>query len=77
MAIDELPKFFPGARLNFAENILDEKWEGLAVINMSETNMLQPDEYSWKDLRQFVRLYADALRSSGIRKGDVVARKQY
>ena len=48
---------------------------GLAVININEENLSQPEQYSWRDLREYVRSYADALRLSGLQKGEVVARK--
>ncbi|KAK5202478.1 hypothetical protein LTR41_011772 [Exophiala xenobiotica] len=73
-AIDQFPAFFQGARLNFAENMMTGKDDNdLAVIEMNETNMSQPKEYSWRDLRNLVRRYADALLSTGLRKGQVVA----
>ena len=51
------------------------KKDGLAIINMNESNLPEPEHYSWEDLRETVSQYADALRSSDINKGDVVARK--
>ena len=73
-AIDQFPSFFEGARLNFAENILCRKDKGLAIINVNEDNISNPERHSWQDLRDLVAQYADALRSSGLRRGQVVAR---
>ncbi len=72
--IDQFPRFFEEARFNFAENILSRTDNGLSVISMNEDNLHQPELYSLQDLRELVRQYADALSSSGLRKGEVVAR---
>ncbi|OQU98890.1 hypothetical protein CLAIMM_04602 [Cladophialophora immunda] len=72
-AIDQFPVFFEGAQLNFAQNILDPKFNGLAVVNMNESNSSSPEEYSWDDLRELVRRYAASLRSSGLQRQEVVA----
>ncbi|KAL8710048.1 MAG: hypothetical protein Q9220_005319 [cf. Caloplaca sp. 1 TL-2023] len=68
------PAFFPGARLNFAENLLypicnpDE--DALAVIAASEDSR----EYvSWKQLRGRVQQCAGALKTLGVQQGDRVA----
>ncbi|KIW99293.1 acetoacetate-CoA ligase [Cladophialophora bantiana CBS 173.52] len=71
--IDRFPSFFEGARLNFSENILAGKADGVAVIDMNESNISQPERYSWQDLRELTRQYSDALKSSGLKKGEVVA----
>lgn len=73
--IDEFPQFFEGAKLNFAENLLAGKVDGLAIIEMNESNMAEPERYSWQDLRGLVQGYADALKASGLNKGEVVARE--
>ncbi|KIX06976.1 acetoacetate-CoA ligase [Rhinocladiella mackenziei CBS 650.93] len=71
--IDHFPLFFEDARLNFSENIFAGKGNGLAIINMNESNMTKPEHFSYQDLRELVRKYADALKSSGLKKGEVVA----
>ena len=71
--IDQFPPFFGEAKLNFAENIL-WKDDGLAIISLTEDNLFHPERYSWQDLRDLVAKYADALRASGLKKGEVVAR---
>lgn len=53
----------------------DKDDNDVAVINMDETNLSHPGEYSWRELREMVRQYADALKSSGLKHGEVVARK--
>jgi len=48
--------------------------EGLAIIDISEDNISNPERYSWQDLRDLVAKYAGALKSAGLRRGEVVAR---
>lgn len=71
--IDQFPLFFEETKLNFAENLLFRKLDGIAVIDVNESNLDNPTEHTWKDLRELVRRYASALKSSGVKKGSVVA----
>jgi acyl-coenzyme A synthetase/AMP-(fatty) acid ligase len=59
--------------MNFAENMLNNGQHEIAVINMNEKNLSCPEKYTWQDLHEITRLYADALKASGLRKGEVVA----
>lgn len=71
--IDQFPRFFEDARMNFAENMLCGKDDDLAIISVGEDNLWSPHKYTWKELRKMVAKYADALSGSGLRKGEVVA----
>ncbi|RVX71872.1 hypothetical protein B0A52_04271 [Exophiala mesophila] len=71
--IDEFPKFFEGAQINFAENILGRNRTGDAIIDMREDNIQNPEVYSWQDLKNLVAQFADALKESGLQKGEIVA----
>ncbi|OOG00931.1 hypothetical protein ASPCADRAFT_392947 [Aspergillus carbonarius ITEM 5010] len=68
------PKFFEGASLNFAENLLypatspDEN--AIAVIAATEADR---EFVSWKELRDRVRRCANSLKDSGLQAGDRVA----
>lgn len=68
------PKFFEGARLNFAENLLfpasNPADDAVAVITATEESR---QFVTWKVLRKKVRQCANALRESGVRVGDRVA----
>ena len=70
--IDELPQFYNGARLNYAENLLSRTGPDIAVQALNEQNLDSPESVSWDDLREEVRRYADALQNSGFQKGDVM-----
>ena len=74
--VDDLVKFpgakwFSGARLNFAENLLRQRDEKIAVVSRTEVGRLSQTTYS--DLFQKVRSLGNALRKSGIAPGDRVA----
>ena len=73
LPIDQFPPFFEGARLNFAENLLCGDDEEVAVISLDEVNLLSPQKHTWKELRLLVGRYASALRSSGLKREEVVA----
>jgi len=69
------PVWFHGAKLNFAENLLfpttpvDE--DSVAVIVATETGR---EKWTWRDLRERVRVFAAAL-SEKVKAGDRVVGK--
>lgn len=72
------PDFFSGSRLNFAENLLfppkapNLKDSDIAIITITE----RPEdkvETTWAELREAVRLCANALRAAGVKQTDIVA----
>jgi len=74
--VKDLKKFpgaewFPGARLNFAENLLRYRDDGLAFIFKGETQ--QSAKMTYKELYTTVARLAKSLREIGIRPGDRVA----
>jgi acetoacetyl-CoA synthetase len=64
-------KWFPGARLNFAENLLRRDDATPALIFAGEDGSRR--ELSWADLRREVRALAAALAADGVGVGDRVA----
>jgi len=73
--VDDLSKmpgarFFPDARLNFAENVLRRRDRGAAIMFSGEGRRR---ELTHQDLCASVGRFASALRSVGIRPGDRVA----
>ena len=68
------PKWYDGAKLNFAENLLfptqkvDE--DGVAIIAATETTR---EKVSWKELRERVRQCQAGMKSVGLQAGDRVA----
>jgi acetoacetyl-CoA synthetase len=73
--VDDLGKFpgakwFPGARLNFAENLLRFRDEGIALISRSEGR--ERSSLTYSDLYGRVARVANGLRETGVRPGDRV-----
>jgi len=70
---DRMPgaRFFPEARLNFAENLLRRTDEGPALVFNGESRVQRT--VSAAGLRRDVGRFAAALRREGIRAGDRVA----
>ena len=68
------PEFFPGARLNFAENILypvsEPDEDSFAIIEANEESR---NYVTWRELRERVRQCSHAMRNVGVEKGDRVA----
>lgn len=67
------PKFFDGARLNFAENLLfpaDVDESHPAIIAATE---VKRETISWADLRNHVKDCQDGMRAMGLKIGDRVA----
>lgn len=75
--VDDLKKFpgatwFPGAKLNYAENMLRYcDREGTAIVFRGENNVRK--EYSYKHIYDQVTRMAAAFRRDGIKPGDRIA----
>ena len=67
---DKMPgaKFFPNARLNFAENLLRRRDNGPALIFQAEDKVKRT--MSWRDLYDSVSVLAQALKDLGVGPGD-------
>jgi acetoacetyl-CoA synthetase len=64
-------RFFPDAKLNFAENLLSAEGEGDALIFRGEDKA--SDRWSWDRLRALVSRLQQAYRGLGIGEGDRIA----
>ena len=64
-------RWFEGARLNFADNLLCPEYSGSAVVFYSERG--DRIELSWDELRRQVASLARALESAGVGAGDRIA----
>ncbi len=63
--------WFPGARLNFAENLLRYRDDSPALVFWNEAG--RQSEHSYAELYAEVSLLAQALRRQGVGRGDRVA----
>ncbi len=61
-------KWFPGAKLNFAENMLKFKDEQLAFVFQGETKVFKKMTYA--ELNKVVARLAKSLRENGVKIGD-------
>ncbi|KAL5520210.1 hypothetical protein ACEPAG_9423 [Sanghuangporus baumii] len=76
-----LPNWFPGVRLNYAENLLSRADDGIAITFAREDALAHGNSFenrriqhvSWRELRIDVARWVAALRAEGIRVGDRVA----
>jgi acetoacetyl-CoA synthetase len=70
---DRMPgaRFFPDAKLNFAENLLARPGRGDALIFRDEDN--SASRMSWEELTALVSRLQQALRAHGVGHGDRVA----
>ncbi len=74
--VDDLPRmpgarWFPGAQLNFAENLLRYDDDELAIIGRSEHR--PPERWTFRQLRVEVAGLAAGMRRAGVVPGDRVA----
>lgn len=64
-------RFFPSARLNFAENLLRYQDDRAAIVFRNERGPRR--EITYRELHQHVARIADGLKSAGVVAGDRVA----
>ncbi|PXX49109.1 acetoacetate--CoA ligase [Aquitalea magnusonii] len=64
-------RFFPEARLNYAENLLRRDGDEPAIVFWGEDKLKR--QLSWQQLRQLVSRLQQALQAAGIKPGDRVA----
>ena len=70
---DRMPgaKWFPGARLNFAENLLRRRDDAPAILFRGEDRVRR--SLTFRELHDAVSVLAQALRAAGVAEGDRVA----
>ena len=64
-------KFFPDAKLNYAENILKKKSDDIAINFLSEKGF--EEHISWNELYEKVCKFSNFLKKINLKKGDRVA----
>ena len=73
IGVEAMPgtEWFPGARLNFAENMLRRSDDGIAVITVNESGDRR--DVTWAELNGLVARAQAGLQSLGVETGDRVA----
>lgn len=69
--LPEIPTWFPDARLNFAENLLNRRDDGIALTEADESGIIT--HVTFRQLHDRVRRMAAALMVNGLAIGDRVA----
>jgi acetoacetyl-CoA synthetase len=64
-------RFFPDARLNFAENLLRTNGDGTAIVFRGEDKLER--RLTWDELRALVSRLQQAMKAEGVKVGDRVA----
>ena len=73
----DIPQWFQGHTLNFAENLLMPSFmrtpDAIALTGLREGRLDEPENITWSQLHELVRLTRAALVHHGLKQGDVVA----
>ncbi|ODM96037.1 Acetoacetyl-CoA synthetase [Orchesella cincta] len=73
LQIDAIPKWFIGAKLNFAENLLEKGIDDDIAVYYKGEGHPTTKKLTYAQLRKEVSAWSSALKSLGVTKGDVVA----
>ncbi|XP_075390146.1 acetoacetyl-CoA synthetase [Tenrec ecaudatus] len=71
-AISEVPEWFRGSRLNYAENLLRHKDNDRVALYVAREGKEDIVKVTFEELRQQVALFAAAMRKMGVKAGDRV-----
>lgn len=70
--IADVPEWFRGSRLNYAENLLQHKENDRVALYVAREGREEIVKVTFEELRQQVALFAAAMRKMGVKKGDRV-----
>ncbi|XP_035299237.1 acetoacetyl-CoA synthetase isoform X2 [Cricetulus griseus] len=70
--IADVPEWFRGSRLNYAENLLRHKENDKVALYVAREGREEIVKVTFEELRQQVALFAAAMRKMGVKKGDRV-----
>ncbi|XP_071472108.1 acetoacetyl-CoA synthetase isoform X2 [Marmota flaviventris] len=70
--IADVPEWFKGSRLNYAENLLRHKENDKVALYVAREGKEEIVKVTFEELRQQVALFAAAMRKMGVRQGDRV-----
>lgn len=73
----DIPEWFQGHKLNFAENLLmpnvRRRPNQIALTGLREGQLDQPEHITWSELAELVRITRIALLHHGVKENDVIA----
>jgi acetoacetyl-CoA synthetase len=73
----DIPIFFPGLRLNYAENVLvpnaSRQPNAVALVGVREGHLDHPENITWVEVSELVRMTRSAMLRRGINQGDIIA----
>ncbi|XP_073737407.1 acetoacetyl-CoA synthetase [Callorhinus ursinus] len=70
--ITDVPEWFKGSRLNYAENLLRHKDNDRVALYAAREGKEEIVKVTFEELRQQVALFAAAMRKMGVKQGDRV-----
>ncbi|XP_054568694.1 acetoacetyl-CoA synthetase isoform X1 [Eptesicus fuscus] len=70
--VADVPEWFAGSRLNYAENLLRHRQNDKVALYVAREGREEVGKVTFEELRQQVALFAAAMRRMGVRKGDRV-----
>nr|XP_025872915.1 acetoacetyl-CoA synthetase [Vulpes vulpes] len=70
--IADIPEWFKGSRLNYAENLLQHKENDRVALYAAREGREEIVKVTFEELRQQVALFAAAMRKMGVKQGDRV-----
>ncbi|EHY61218.1 hypothetical protein HRR83_000978 [Exophiala dermatitidis] len=77
LRLSDIPTFFPGLKINYAENVLvantQARPSAVALVGLRERGLDHPENITWSELTELVRMARSALVRHGIKQNDVVA----
>ena len=77
LKLRDIPTFFPGLKINYAENVLEGNTRrnphAIALVGIRENGLDNPENITWAQLSELVRMTRSAMVRQGIARGDVVA----
>ncbi|XP_054450284.1 acetoacetyl-CoA synthetase isoform X2 [Pteronotus mesoamericanus] len=71
--VADVPEWFKGSRLNYAENLLRHKENDKIALYVAREGKEEIGKVTFEELRQRVALFAAAMRKMGVKTGDCVS----
>ncbi|XP_036907769.1 acetoacetyl-CoA synthetase [Sturnira hondurensis] len=70
--VADIPEWFRGSRLNYAENLLQHRENDKAALYVAREGKEEIEKVTFEELRQRVALFAAAMTNMGVTVGDCV-----